>query len=67
MAPSPHCCPAGLEGIAENYCLGMLSAEDARAFEAQVIACTRCADTVQAADDYIRTMRCAARREDPVD
>jgi anti-sigma factor RsiW len=53
-------CPPDLDEMAEMYCLGLLSREDAEAFEDHYMICPQCADGVQAEEQYVRAMQAAA-------
>jgi hypothetical protein len=61
MPLSPARCPTDPEEVAESYLMGALPPADAAAFEEHYIACSGCAAVVEAADDYVRAMRNAAR------
>jgi hypothetical protein len=54
---SPFSCPPDPEETAEFYLLGMLSADDAAAFEDHYVMCAACADILENADAFIRALR----------
>lgn len=61
----PGRCPLDPEETAEAYVLGTLSPEVAAAFEDHYLTCAACAAVVEAADEYVRAMRAAAKHSKP--
>jgi len=54
-------CPSDAAEVAEMYCLKKLSPEEARTFEDHYMTCSRCAQKVQKAQEFVNAIRHAAR------
>jgi hypothetical protein len=59
---SPDQCPANVQQIAEEYCMGNLPPSEATVFEDHYITRCRCAAVAEEVDQYVRAMRNAAMR-----
>ena len=55
-------CPAGASDLAEMYCLDRLLPGQAAQFEEHYLVCSRCAEAVREATEYVRDMRGALER-----
>jgi predicted anti-sigma-YlaC factor YlaD len=55
-------CSDDPDGVAEAYCLKVLDAADAAAFEEHLLVCGECRATVDAVAEYVRAIRTAAER-----
>jgi anti-sigma factor RsiW len=54
-------CPADRDEVAEQYVMRYLSADDAAAFAAHLIACPACAQAAKDAAAYVNAVRNAAK------
>jgi anti-sigma factor RsiW len=62
MMPMARGCPKDPAEVAEQYCMGTLPEEAARAFEEHYVACPRCAARVDDTQQFVDAMRNAAKR-----
>jgi hypothetical protein len=63
----PSQCPKNPDDIAEALALGRLLEEHASVFREHVLTCSRCRETLQTTEEYVRAMKAAAQRlEDSV-
>ncbi len=59
---SPERCPPDPEQTAEAYLLHQLDRPDARAFEDHYATCARCAEALEATEEYVLTLKRATAR-----
>jgi len=56
-------CPPTPEEVAESYCLGRLADTEQKAFEDHYLICPRCAQLVEATQDFLDTFRLVTSRD----
>jgi hypothetical protein len=54
---SAGACPTDIDEIAEAYVMDKLPTTDALLFGIHLLTCRRCADAVEEARDFVRTIR----------
>jgi hypothetical protein len=57
-------CPDDRSEVAERYCMGKLSADEAREFEDHYLTCASCTEVVEKTGRFIGAMRSAGAKSD---